>query len=137
MTITSEADMDPMILDWCYAREAIRRLGFPAEDIYFAVNSSGNVLDASSGVATSLGGPVIALVLRSQGREWIWTIGATKLATKDIEPAYHAACEFWNARPADPGWDARFKASRIFAQRHGLLASLRSKGFALPGSPRR
>lgn len=122
--------IDPTLQEWLYAREIMRRLGFTPDELFFVVSTSGKVLDRSTGVVTDHGGPIIGLVVRAQGKEFTWTIGATKLPIREIEPAFMKACETWNA--ASMGIDAddsAFRASRAYAQRIDLVEALRARGF--------
>jgi hypothetical protein len=124
---------DPAIQEWLYAREVMRRLGFTPDELFFVVSTSGKVKCADSGVISDHGGPIIALVLRTQGREFSWTIAATKLTAGEIETAYRKACDEWNSAEVDlDAEDSTFRASHPYAMRMELLMALRAKGFTPP-----
>lgn len=120
----------PVIQDWLFAREMLRRLGFSPDELFFVVSASGKIVDRASGLVTVAGGPVIGLTLRAQDKEFNWTIGATELALADIEAAYAKACDEWNG--SNPDLDGDLKAlreSRPFQERIGLAAALVERGF--------
>ena len=123
----TEAELDPTIREWLFAREALRRLGFSADDLFFACQPAGKVIEG--GVAMDLGQPVIMLVLKTQGKQFSWTVGIVDLPVDRIEPAYIAACELWNTSP-DDGWrDTGFRNSLAFRHKVDLVATLKAKGF--------
>jgi hypothetical protein len=123
--------IDPTLQEWLYAREIMRRLGFTPDELFFVVSTSGKVLDRSTGVVTDHGGPIIGLEVRAQDKEFSWTIGATKLPIREIEPAFMKMCDAWNERTVDvDAEDGALKASHSFAQRLDLLATLRARGFS-------
>lgn len=122
---------DPIIQEWLYAREVMRRLGFTPDELFFVVSTSGKILDRDTGVVTDHGGPIIALVLRAQGKEFSWTIGATKLLAREIESAYRKACDDWNGAPVDlPAQDAAFRSSKSYEMAMDLMLALKSRGFS-------
>jgi hypothetical protein len=124
------ADVDPTIRDWLYASEMLRRLGFSSEEIFFAVAPAGKVL--TPGQLPTLGGPVVVLELRAQGRTFRWTIGPTAVPLDDLEAAHRAACELWNSGRDAASFEAEFPASDPMRQKISLLVALREKGFVLP-----
>lgn len=123
---------DPAIQEWLYAREVMRRLGFTPDELFFVVSTSGKVKCSDSGVISDHGGPIIALVLRAQGREFSWTIAATKLPAGEIEEFYRKAVDDWNRAAFDidlKRLDSDWRASRPYAMRLELAAALHAKGF--------
>jgi hypothetical protein len=119
-------DIDPAIREWLYAREALRKLGFLADDLFFACQREGRVIE--NGVAINLNKPVIMLVLKTQGKQWSWTIGTVDIPVDKIERSYTEACELWNQGRI---WrDDDWLASMAFQNRVGLVAELKSKGFS-------
>jgi hypothetical protein len=126
-------EIDPLIKEWCFAREMLRRLGFTAEEIFFACQPLGNLL--VDGVEISLGAPAIFCRLDTQGTTFTWTIGALTRTKEEIESQYLAACELWNAGDADPIM-AEFFESKAFASRFGLMSALAQKGIRMPNAQR-
>ena len=124
------ADLDLTLREWLYAREMLRRLGFSADDLFFAVAPDGKV--ATPGQPTTPGVPVIGLELRAQGKTFRWTIGPTTVPLADLEAAYRAACTLWNAGTDAEMLEAEFYSSRSMRQKVDLLMALQEKGFVLP-----
>lgn len=124
------ADVDPTIRDWLYAREMLRCLGFSPDELFFAVAPNGNI--ATPGELPIFGMPVIVLELRAQGRQFRWTIGQTAVPLADLNAAYKAACELWNAGTDASTFDAEFSSSLPMHQKVLLVAELHAKGFVLP-----
>lgn len=122
--------MDPVIQEWAYAREVMRRFGFPADDLFFHVSSPKVVV--LNGIEHKVNKPVISLVLNSQGKTFTWTIGLTNLSSKeDAEEAYKNLCETWNAGEDESGFLESFKNSDSYKQVIPLARALREKGFVL------
>lgn len=112
--------------EWLFAREALRRLGFTADELFFACQPAGKIIE--NGVAVDLQKPVILLVLKAQGKQWSWTIGTVDIPVDKIEQAYVDACGLWNQ--PDIGWrDPLWVRSMAFHQKVALVAELKSRGF--------
>lgn len=109
------ADIDPAILEWLCAHEAMRRIGFAAADLYFAYHPSG----------------VVSLVLLTQGKVFAWTVGNIPDATTtQVQKAHGDACAFWIATPDDDeARVAAWKSSIALRDSVGLLIALQDKGF--------
>lgn len=106
--------MHPVMVEWAYAREILRCLGFLPDELFFSVSKSS----------------VISLVLKAQDKEFTWVIGAIKVSPDDLVKAYEELCKIWNDGDA---WDVRdFRASRPFQQKETVVKVLRNKGFVLP-----
>lgn len=125
---------DPMIRDWMFAREMVRRLGFVPDEIYMEVSPSGVVKNEQTGETRDMGGPIIALTLKRGGLRFAWTIGPTALPVAEIQPAFEAACAAWNNYKGD-GPVEEFLASRPMRMATHLIVALRDKGFELELSP--
>lgn len=125
-------DVDPTIRDWIYASEMLRRLGFSADEIFFAVAPDGNVASPDQPVPVRSGLPVVVLELRAQGKTFRWTIGQTAVALADLEAAHRDACAIWNGGTDADALHAGFAASHPMQQKVGLLVALRAKGLVLP-----
>lgn len=120
--------MHPVMLEWAYAREVMRCLGFLPDELFFAVNAvaQGVILD---GKTIKVDKPVISLILRSQDKSFTWAIGTADLAPDQIKKAYEELCESWNAGGE---WNVEdFRASNSFKQKLSLIDALQSKGFKL------
>lgn len=129
--IRTEDDIDPVLLEWLYAFESLRALGFTPDDLYFVVLKRGGLLQDGERVVT-INRPVVQLELRAQGLQWRWTLGCPDLPLDQIQPSYEAAAAFWNAHTTDAASLARYHRSRIFAMRVDLVLSLKAKGFVFP-----
>lgn len=122
----TEADLDPVIREWLFAREALRRLGFSADDLFFACQPAGRIIE--DGIPVLFDKPVILLILKTQGKQFAWTLGPVDLPVDQIEPAYHAACELWNT-PSN-GWQVSgFENSLAFRHAVPLVKMLKDRGF--------
>jgi hypothetical protein len=119
--------MNPMLLEWCFAREVVRRLGFTPDEIFFGCAPNGIVVE--NGKSRHFKQPVIAVELRRGGLTFIWTIGPIDLPVEEIQPAFEAACAAWNA--GDVASMDDFKKSRPFLQAVPLMLALQRKGFAI------
>ena len=87
-------ELNPTIRTWLYAREVMRRLGFTADELIFAINPSGRVSHGDA--ETDYGQPVIFVRLEAQGKMFNWTIGPIDLPAEEIEPAMKVSCDVWN-----------------------------------------
>lgn len=117
--------MDPAIKEWLCAREVCRRLGFTPDEIFFAVQAGGIVVE--EGIPFDFGDqPVIAVELHRGDRTFVWTIGPVQLAVDAIQPAFEAASAAWNAGNLS---DADFFASKAFSVAVPLVVALQAKGF--------
>jgi hypothetical protein len=126
--MTKTKTIDPMLKEWCYAREVLRRMGFSADELFFAVASSGKILE--QGEVIDLGKPAIAVEVKAQGLSFVWTIGGLDIPKDEIEDRYREACELWNA--GDPQFnDDGFFASHSFGRHVELATALYAKGFRL------
>lgn len=122
----------PIICEWLFARECLRRLGFAAEDLFFVVYLSGQLVE--QGKVHDLGNPIIACVLRTQGKEFTWTIGAIDLPVEQITQEHAVACESWNDGRHSALNDDAFFGSQAFANRFGLIHALVAKGIVFDGA---
>lgn len=122
-------DLDPGMREWLCAREIMRRLGFPADDLYFACQLAGLVIE--DGVFADLGKPVIMLLLKTQNKEFSWIVGTVDTPADKVDQTYIDACELWNTSP-DSGWrDRMYFASMAYAKKIDLVKILKQKGFSL------
>lgn len=121
-------DIDPAIREFLFAREAMRRLGFAAEELYFVADTSGSVEDRVTGQVTHYGDPLIGLQLKAQGREWNWVVGLCKLPKDQIAKAFEAAVEIWNR--GDVMFE-RWEQSLAFQNRVLLVTTLMACGFVI------
>ncbi len=123
----TEADVDPTVREWLFAREMLRRLGFSPDELFLAVHPTGKFLD-EGGRRRDLGRPTLFLRVEAQGRQWTWTIGPTDLPVDKIRDHFEAASVLWNAGGFEPDGLLR---SAVFAQKVELVSELQSKGFRL------
>lgn len=122
----SEAEVDPTIREWLFAREMLRRLGFSSDELFMAVHPTGKVL--LDGQRHDLDKPTLFLRVEAQGKQWSWTIGPTDLPVEQIQDHFEAAAAFWNAGGFAPDSLSR---SAVFAQKVDLVQALYAKGFRL------
>jgi hypothetical protein len=111
-----------LVRDCIFAHEVLRRIGFPANEIY-------------AGVANIVGvGRAAVMVLRSAGRQWTWTIGRLEMPDLEFQRLYEEAGEAWNRLdPAGDVWG--FHGSDIDARGAVVIASIVSKGIPIPRHP--
>lgn len=119
--------MDPILLEWAFAREVMRRLGFLPEDLFFGIhNAEGIILN---GELIEVDKAVVSLVLRAQDKSFTWIIGTTDLTPAQGREAYEELCAAWNA---DGEWNMEdFRASEAYRQRIALIGALQSRGFII------
>ena len=129
----TEADIDPVVLDWIYGHEMMRRLNFTADEIFFACGRPDSYAEGEEQIEIPKNHTLVQLVLKAQDLEFRWTIGSTPMSVEDTEKMYLTASQWWRSLPADYPID-KFKASRPFAQSVGLLLALKRKGFAIRAS---
>lgn len=121
-----EAEVDPTVREWMFAREMLRQLGFASDELFMAVHPTGKVLE--DGHCHDLQKPVLFLRVEAQGKQWTWTIGPTDLPTDQIRDHFEAAAALCNAG----GFALEgLKQSAVFAQKVALVHALHSKGFHL------
>lgn len=104
-------------MEWAYAREAMRRIGFSADDLFFAVNDIGD------------GEHIVSLVLQAQGKKFTWGIGKSTASKDELSKAYEKLCQDWNSSGE---FDVEgFRESDAFKQGPSLMLVLHLKGFKL------
>lgn len=114
----SERSLSWAIDEFLAAREMLRKLGFAADELTFVI----------SGKSCPY---TIGLLLRSQGLEFIWTLGQADSAD-DAQQAYVSACERWNGG-SDEDNRRVLLGSQAWTMRVELCAALRTKGFRWSG----
>jgi hypothetical protein len=119
--------------EWLFAREAMRRLGFQPDELFFAYEPTGRVI-SSDGDVKNYGKPVIALILKAQGLQFVWTIGAVDLPADEIKQAWFDAADLWNNSPDNDWRDAGWLKSEACQRSVQLIAMLLAKGFTFPGN---
>jgi hypothetical protein len=125
--------MNPRLLEWLFAREVARRLGFTPDELYFAVSPSGRVLDVATGMVSEYQQPIIGLQICRDGITFGWTIGPIDLPLDKIQGAYEAACAAWNR--GEIASHEAFLVSRPCRQAVQLMTALRAKGLRLNDNP--
>lgn len=106
----------PVLLEWAYAREMFRRLGFAAKDLYFVVHST-----------SPPGMTVIGVVLRHEGREFEWMIGVLECDPDVVAAFYDSDFVPHMNTPNAMSMDAFF-ASWAFGHRWELMVELGKSG---------
>lgn len=122
--------ISPVLLDWLFAREVVRRLGFAPEEVFFVVNPSGRVQEGDRVI--DIGMPVIGLQIVRGELTFMWTIGGLDLPPDRIQAAYERACAAWNADCLGFS-QGDFLSSRPARQSMELMVALQAKGFRLGG----
>lgn len=120
-------DIDPTIMDWLFAREVCRRLGFTPDEIFFACYPSGCIQDGNKVIQCD--GPIVGLELRRGDLEFRWTIGVCKLAADRVHPEYERAVALWNS-DAIGFSHGDFLSSRPARMSMQLMVALTDKGFS-------
>src|SRR5882672_2420967 len=119
--------MDPVMLEWAYAREVMRCLGFLPDELFFAIHNPEGVI--LNGELIKTDETVVSLILRTQNKSFTWTIGTTKLSPADARTAYEELCSNWNDGEE---WSLNgFRASEAFQQKIALISALQDRGFLL------
>jgi hypothetical protein len=119
--------MDPIMLEWAYAREVMRCLGFLPDELFFAIHTPEEVL--LNGELIKVDGAVVSLILRTKSKSFTWTIGTTKLSPIDARVAYEKLCSDWNA---GEGCSLEgFRSSEAYQQKIALISALQNRGFLL------
>lgn len=125
-----ESRFSAVIVEWAYAREVMRRIGFSADDLFFAATSTPSVQDRETGKITPVNGLVVSLLLRTQNKEFRWVIGTTSMSKDKLQSEYERLCSEWNSGIVDDELTA-FKNSQPFKQADKLIEVLQKKGFVL------
>lgn len=126
---------DPTLLEWLFAWEAMRRLGFTADELFFVVNPPGYTLvhpDGAQHVSTS-GCSLVSLAIRAQGKEFRVTIGETPLVGTELSRAHADACAWWQT-DTTPIERTGYLASQVVREAPLLVIALQERGFALARS---
>ena len=111
----------PCICEALAMFEALRRLGFSADDIFCAHYPNET-----------------AIILKTQGKEFIITCGNSGMSTEKFRSLWTKACAMWNG--TEPGMSTKqreviFEGSIILRQGGGglgMVAALQAKGFDVP-----
>ena len=119
--------MNPVIKEWLFARELVRRIGFTPDEIFFACFPSGRTI--RDDVITDHPHPVIGLELKRGDLTFRWMIGPVAMPADEIRRDYEAAVEAWNAGLVPS--QEEFRASNAYRQAIPLMVALKDKGFVL------
>jgi hypothetical protein len=125
--------MHPVMLDWCYAREVLRRLGFLPDEIYFAALPPGGTHVDPDGTTNHYPYPMIGVEIRRGAQKFLWTIGLVEVPFVELDQMYQDACAKWNAGDPCIGGELAFRRSRPALQTAPLMVALRAKGFEIGG----
>jgi hypothetical protein len=97
------------------AAEALRKLGFSADDIYL-----GNDMD----------GGQVGVILRTQGREFIITCGRWYGSEEQLAEEWRLKVEKWNSATTPTSWRERiWRRSFVARNATALCVKLVEKGF--------
>lgn len=128
------ADLDPAMAAFLYAREALRRLGFSADDIFAEISTKGGDVVMPTGEHIVTTKPVIVLVLREDEKTFNWPIGVFELDASKVDAHFNAASELWNSGKYEAEFQRGWENS--FARKNGvrLCEGLVAKGFVIRAS---
>ena len=70
--------IDATLLEWLYARELARQLGFTPDELFFVIRPKGKSF-IEKGVIYTHDKPCLILLIKAQGKEFTWTIGETDI----------------------------------------------------------
>jgi hypothetical protein len=124
---------DAVILEWLFAWEVMRRLGFPSAELFFLIAKPGTeVLQPDGSLAYVTTGTLITLHVIAQDKTFDWTIGETPLSPDEAIAAHGAAVSWWLTLSL-PEWRASgYFSSRVLASGPSVAMALVNKGFVLP-----
>lgn len=113
-------DCDRAIQEALACFEALRRLGFASGDIYFAAPGAGAERKAP-----------FKVLLRTQGKEWVFDCGLIKISVKECAEQFEKAVKLWNEGPEEGRQEIYAKS---YCRSHGfdLITSIGSKGIKNP-----
>lgn len=125
------SSFSPVMVEWLYSREVMRFLGFDANDLFFMVNENApSIIDRSTGLVAKVDGTVVSLVLRAQDKEFLWSIGVTKMSKNELQSEYERLCEHWNSGELKDDIQ-NFRSSVQVKSIKRLIQTLEDKGFVL------
>lgn len=126
--MTWSEGLDPVLVDYVYAHEVLRRLGFPSETLYLSATPQGH---QKTLVALTIQQPTGMRV-----RQFVWTIGVAALTVEDTQRQYELAAERWNTGK-ETGTDHAAWKAWLASKGHvvELVATLQVKGFPVPDWP--
>jgi hypothetical protein len=119
-----------LIVEWAYAREVMRRLGFSADDLFFMVIRAPAVVHRETKDVTPINGLIVSLYLKAQGKEFQWVVGTTNMSKDKLQLEYERLCTEWNNGIVGDDLQT-FKKSKPFKQTERLIKALQDKGFVL------
>lgn len=100
--------------------EALRRFGFPADDIYAAFYNGGELFTT----------------LRASSKEWNVSISQTKKVDSELYlPVYTAECEMWNGTQDESKRRQIFQEHMPVERMIQMAISLRAKDILIPNLP--
>ena len=106
--------------------EALGRMGFSMDDVFFM----------PQGAITAGGVQECAVVLRTQGKQYIMTVGSVDGDPRDVASAWTAFAKRAASKEFDADFDAAFEQSVVLANIVTLTAGILKKGFSLPATAR-
>lgn len=118
----------PVIRQWAFAREMLRRLGFAAADLYMSttpVCGKNGVVDPAR--------TAIGLVLKTQDKQLEWMIGWVDATPDRVATYYDELVDTWNQGGFDlvGGYDV-FTSSWAMSNGIEVMLVLRKVGFEIP-----
>jgi len=125
--------MHPVMLDWCYAREVLRRLGFLPDELYFVALPAGGTHVDPDGSHNHYPHPMIGVEIRRGAQKFLWPIGLVEVPVAELEQMYEDACAKWNAGDPVFGGEIVFLSSHPAQVTRELVAALRAKSFDVQG----
>ncbi len=119
-------DINPVLREWIAGAQALRKLGFAADEIFCLVSKS----------AMRVGQYACFLKLDTQGKEFTVDLGTIGCTPKQFMKAHRKACEaIANHTMSDETLKRVYEGSGIYQQKVSLLSALDAKGFRFPCEP--
>lgn len=125
------ADVDPTIMNWLYAREVMRRIGFTPDEIHLEVGTPDKLIDGNGDIVDNpTRAPVVQVLVKRGELAFRWTMGTTAVAYDQLQAHFEMAANAWNENSLGTT-DLDFLMSMPMRQSVALLRALQSKGFDL------
>ena len=112
------SDFPPAVQEALGYHEALRKLGFSADNIFFAVDPSGRA----------------QVHLKKEGRSFTIDVGFLYGSQEVVRATWTHACEAWNKEASDQERDALWYKSHALAHAAPFVIALHARGFETSGN---
>lgn len=113
--------ISPILRKFIGSREAFRRLGFSADDLYFAISPSARLKGAIGGFVKLL----------TQGKEFVLELGPVEGNSDGLIAEYKRFCAAQD-KVSQADMDRMWQESEPFQDKAGFVLALLAKGFVFP-----